>query len=220
MYNILYLLLVLVIILGILEMYVRSRDPPKKNICTGNLTDIEYLNHMIPHHQVAVDISIELQKKTKSPAMQDILRKLIWVQKYEIDLMQELKKTIDREDGMSIPDNMNKTYIYTISDLVYPNKKGLTHTYCDPHFFDPEKHMEHIKHMDLTDEMYIHHMIPHHQVAVDMSKVLLTNTTNDFMIYLAYRIIHSQQEEIILLNNLLHSRLYQSSDQSISFVRQ
>ena len=220
MYNILYLLLVLVIILGILEMYVRSRDPPKKNICMGNLTDIEYLNHMIPHHQVAVDISIELQKKTKSPAMQDILRKLIWVQKYEIDLMQELKKTIDREDGMSIPDNMNKTYIYTISDLVYPNKKGLTHTYCDPHFFDPEKHMEHIKHMDLTDEMNIHHMIPHHQVAVDMSKVLLTNTTNDFMIYLAYRIIHSQQEEIILLNNLLHSRLYQSSDQSISFVRQ
>jgi len=203
-----------------LEMYVRSRDPPKKNICTGNLTDLEYLNHMIPHHQVAVDISIELQKKTNSPAMQDILRKLIWVQKYEIDLMQELKKTIDREDGMSIPDNMNKTYIYTISDLVYPNKKGLTHTYCDPHFFDPEKHMEHIKHMDLTDEMYIHHMIPHHQVAVDMSKVLLTNTTNDFMIYLAYRIIHSQQEEIILLNNLLHSRLYQSSDQSISFVRQ
>ena len=220
MYNILYLLLILIIILGMLEMYVRSRDPPKKNICTGNLTDLEYLNHMIPHHQVAVDISIELQKKTNSPAMQDILRKLIWVQKYEIDLMQELKKTIDREDGMSIPDNMNKTYIYTISDLVYPNKKGLTHTYCDPHFFDPEKHMEHIKHMDLTDEMYIHHMIPHHQVAVDMSKVLLTNTTNDFMIYLAYRIIHSQQEEIILLNNLLHSRLYQSSDQSISFVRQ
>jgi len=220
MYNILYLLLILIIILGMLEMYVRSRDPPKKNICTGNLTDLEYLNHMIPHHQVAVDISIELQKKTNSPAMQDILRKLIWVQKYEIDLMQELKKTIYSEDGMSVQNNMNKTYIYTVSDFVYPNKKGLTHTYCDPHFFDPEKHMEHIKHMDLTDEMYIHHMIPHHQVAVDMSKVLLTNTKNDFMIYLAYRIIRSQQEEIVLLNDLLNSKLYQSSQQSMSLVRQ
>lgn len=220
MYNILYLLLILIIILGMLELYVRSRDPPKKNICTGNLTDLEYLNHMIPHHQVAVDISIELQKKTNSPAMQDILRKLIWVQKYEIDLMQELKKTIYSEDGMSVQNNMNKTYIYTVSDFVYPNKKGLTHTYCDPHFFDPEKHMEHIKHMDLTDEMYIHHMIPHHQVAVDMSKVLLTNTKNDFMIYLAYRIIRSQQEEIVLLNDLLNSKLYQSSQQSMSLVRQ
>ena len=220
MYNILYLLLILIIILGMLEMYVRSRDPPKKNICTGYLTDLEYLNHMIPHHQVAVDISIELQKKTNSPAMQDILRKLIWVQKYEIDLMQELKKTIYSEDGMSVQNNMNKTYIYTVSDFVYPNKKGLTHTYCDPHFFDPEKHMEHIKHMDLTDEMYIHHMIPHHQVAVDMSKVLLTNTKNDFMIYLAYRIIRSQQEEIVLLNDLLNSKLYQSSQQSMSLARQ
>ena len=46
-------------------------------------------------------------------------------------------------------------------------------------------------------------MIPHHQVAVDMSKKLLKNTKNDFMIHLAYRIIRSQQEEIILLHNLL-----------------
>ena len=30
-------------------------------------------------------------------------------------------------------------------------------------------------------------MIPHHQVAIDMSKVLLKNTKNDFMIYLAYK---------------------------------
>ena len=36
------------------------------SVCTDNLTDIEYLEHMIPHHQVAVDISLMLQKKTKS----------------------------------------------------------------------------------------------------------------------------------------------------------
>ena len=56
----------------------------------------------------------------------------------------------------------------------------------------------------LSDLEYLEHMIPHHQVAVDMSKKLLKNTTNDFMINLAYRIIRSQQEEIILLNDLLH----------------
>jgi len=32
-------------------------------ICSDNLTDNEYLEHMIPHHQVAVDISVMLQKK-------------------------------------------------------------------------------------------------------------------------------------------------------------
>ena len=59
--------------------------------------------------------------------------------------------------------------------------------------------------MKLNDEMYIDHMIPHHQVAVDMSKVLLKNTTNDFMIYLANRIIRSQQAEIIILKDLKNS---------------
>ena len=51
-----------------------------KNICKDNLTDKEYLEHIIPHHQVAVDISIMLQKKSKYVKMQDILRKLIWIQ--------------------------------------------------------------------------------------------------------------------------------------------
>ena len=48
----------------------------KKDVCRGTLTDREYLEHMIPHHQVAVDISIILQKITKSPYMQHILDQL------------------------------------------------------------------------------------------------------------------------------------------------
>ena len=31
--------------------------------CDVNIDDIGYLTHMIPHHQVAVDISYMLQKK-------------------------------------------------------------------------------------------------------------------------------------------------------------
>ena len=65
-----------------------------KNICRGYLTDIEYLEHMIPHHQVAIDISVELQRITKSPLMHEILRKLIYNQKMEIYLMNEMKKKL------------------------------------------------------------------------------------------------------------------------------
>ena len=54
----------------------------------------------------------------------------------------------------------------------------------------------------LTDIEYLEHMIPHHQVAVDMSKVLLKNTNKDYMVFLAYRIIRKQQEEIYLLNEM------------------
>lgn len=170
------------------------------SICTDNLTDIEYLEHMIPHHQVAVDISIMLQKKTKSAKMQKILRELIRIQTYEIEMMKMMKKKFPEKVSEDI--NNNK-YIKTGSDFMKPNKLGLTQTYCDPHFFDPEEHMKHMQHMKLDDKMYLEHMIPHHQVAVDMSKILIKNTKNDFMLSLAYNIIKSQQEEIIMLNNYL-----------------
>ena len=180
----------------------------KGNICRGYLTDKEYLEHMIPHHQVAVDISILLQKKTKNPEMQDILRKLIWVQNYEIQLMRDMAKGLPENDMSTSEINMVRNYTITKGDLIKPNKIGLTKTYCDPHFFDPKKHMEHMKHMKLDDKMYIKHMIPHHQVAIDMSKVLLKNTKNDFMTYLANRIIRSQNAEIILLNDMLSKKRY------------
>lgn len=176
--------------------------------CRTDLTDREYLLHMIPHHQVAVDISVLLQKTSKSPKMQEIFRQLIWTQRYEIKMMEEMLDVLP--DDMSGPGKMNRYYQSTITDFISPNKLGLTRTYCDPHFFDPEAHMKHMEHMKLDDKMYLEHMIPHHQVAVDMSKKLLKNTENDFMIYLAYRIIRSQQEEIIMLQDLLDPRNYRA----------
>ena len=196
--------LILILILLMLSKYSVKENYNEDNVCRGKLTDKQYLDHMIPHHQVAVDISIMLQKITKSPEMQEILRKLIWMQNYEINLMKLALRNLPSND-MSIDTGMNKKYIPTISDYMEPNKLGLTKTYCDPHFFDPKAHMKHLEHMKLNDKTYLEHMIPHHQVAVDMSKVLIKNTENDFMIYLAYRIIRSQQDEIILLNDLLQS---------------
>ena len=209
------ILICFILVLSILILFfiptntqVHSHHQTKSNICRGYLTDKEYLEHMIPHHQVAIDISILLQKKTKNPEMQDILRKIIWVQNYEIKLMQDMMKGLPENDMTISEIDTVRNYTITIGDLTKPNKVGLTKTYCDPHFFDPKKHMEHMKHMKLDDEMYIKHMIPHHQVAVDMSKVLLKNTKNDFMIYLANRIIRSQNAEIILLNDMLSKNHY------------
>ena len=197
------LLLLFIIIVAIYLICQKSIEYFNNDPCDYNLTDIDYLKHMIPHHQVAVDISYMLQKISKSVAMQNILRKIIWIQEYEISLM---KTAMDSLQFMSVSNqnmNMNKTYKNTIGNHIEPNKLGLTNTYCDPHFFNPKKHMEHMKHMKLNDKMYIEHMIPHHQVAVDMSKKLLKNTKNDFMIQLAHRIIQSQQAEIVLLTDLL-----------------
>ena len=65
-------------------------NSPGSNPCTDKLTDIEYLEHMIPHHQVAIDMSILLQPISKNPIMQEFFRKIIWQQNYEIEVMTEM----------------------------------------------------------------------------------------------------------------------------------
>ena len=82
---------------------------------------------MIPHHQVAVDISILLQKKTKNPMMQKILRELIWTQNYEILLMKDILNNnvlnITREN------KIKQKYKPTITDFEKPNYLEISNTY-------------------------------------------------------------------------------------------
>ena len=179
--------------------------------CRVVLSDNEFLRHMITHHQMAIDISIQHIKNTKNDIIMKILRELIFTQKYEIILMlAELTHKTDNITTMAINNNDNKqriAFIPTISSFMYPNTIGLTNTYCDPAFFtvNNNKHQHNDMHNITTDKQYILHMIPHHQVAVDMCKILLQNTKSDFLIYLSYRMIREQEAEIILLNDLLNT---------------
>lgn len=91
----------------------------KTNICIDNLTDHEYLTHMIEHHNVAIDISIILQKKSKSVKIQEILRKLIWTQNYEIIMMKDLLNNLPINISCDINNNI---YNKTLSDFIKPNK--------------------------------------------------------------------------------------------------
>jgi uncharacterized protein (DUF305 family) len=196
------LTIIIILLLLLIIFYLFIKKEEFKNICTSKLSDIEYLEHMIPHHQVAIDISRILQAKTNWPELQQLLRELIWTQELEIEIMYLM---LDRLPNR-ISDNkvkMNKLYVSTFSDFIKPNKLGLTNVYCDPIFFNPKEHMKHLS--NINDDSYFDHMIPHHQVAVDMSKILLQNTNNDMMIWLAYRIIKNQQHEIIILDNLRKS---------------
>lgn len=171
--------------------------------CRTTLTDNEYLQHMIPHHQVAVDVSVQHLTRTKNDVLANVLRTLIWTQQYEIQLMRTaLHKPFAHVSDIRAS---NEAVQQTTFSNLYPNQIGLSNTACDPHFFDPVGHKAHAEQM-VTDKAYIDHMIPHHQVAVDMSKRLLEHTRSDFMTYLAYRIIRSQEAEIKLLHDLKSSQ--------------
>lgn len=189
-----FIFLIFIVILIIIFNIPKKSEP---TICNKQLSDTEYINHMIAHHEVAVHMSETQLHNTKDPIILNMLRNLIRLQKYEINLMKDSIIIDKLNDDMSKNIKMDTSYISTEGDFTKPNTLYLSKTYCDPGFFNM-KHYEN----GMTDDMYIHHMIPHHQVAVVMSKQILKTTRNDFIIDLAYKIIHNQQLEISKLHSL------------------
>ena len=82
---------------------------------------------------------------------------------------------------------------------------------CNPLFFKPDDHSKHMEHMEITDRSYLEHMIPHHQVAIDMSKRLLLHTNNTYLISFCRELIIKQQGEIYYMNNLLENKYIHNS---------
>tara|TARA_Y100001958_G_C21105001_1_gene453768 strand:+ start:96 stop:704 length:609 start_codon:yes stop_codon:yes gene_type:complete len=171
--------------------------------CTGVLSDIEYLKHMIPHHQVALDMSKLLLPKSKNPLILHLCRDIIRKQSYEIWEMEMLKQKINDP----ITDNSNWTIdcYQTKLEKFNPIMSKANEGECNPLFFKPNDHMEHMQHMEINDNSYLKHMIPHHQVAVDMSKRLLLHTNNSYLLDFCRKLIIDQQGEIYYMNNLLNN---------------
>ena len=64
----------------------------------------------------------------------------------------------------------------------------------------------------LTNIQYLEHMIPHHQVAIDMSKRLLLHTNHSYLSEFCRKLIIEQQGEIYLMNNLLTNKYIHNSE--------
>lgn len=201
-----YFVLFIVLLLILTYLFLINIKQPftQPNPCTDYLSDIEFLEHMIPHHQVAIDMSLLLQPITKNPLMKEICRKIIWQQNYEISVMTVMLEGIPSSVSKS-RDNMKRNYEKTKLEYYYPVKSSSGIGGCDPLFFKPNDHMAHMEHMETTDKSYLEHMIPHHQVAIDMSNRLLKHTKNDFMKGLCYDIIREQQYEILKMNEMLEN---------------
>jgi len=179
------------------------------NPCTDKLTDIEYLEHMIPHHQVAIDMSELLEPNTNNPIMLHLCRDIIRKQGYEIWEMEIMKRKL--ADTVFSKEKGKKPYEKTKLERFYPIMSKSKDGDCNPLFFKPDDHMKHMEHMEVNDRSYLEHMIPHHQVAIDMSKRLLLYTNNSYLIDFCRKLIIDQQGEIFYMNNLLKNTFnYQS----------
>jgi uncharacterized protein (DUF305 family) len=175
--------------------------PIGSNPCTDNLSDIEYLIHMIPHHQVAIDMSNMLTPNTKNPQMLHLCRDIIRKQGYEIWEMTQMKNKLSSTIFDNIPNNVE--VFKTKMDIHAPKMSQARDGNCNPLFFKPNDHMKHMIGMDVTDKSYLEHMIPHHQVAIDMSRRLLLHTNHPYLMDFCRKLIIDQQGEIFHMNSLL-----------------
>jgi uncharacterized protein (DUF305 family) len=63
-------------------------DGSMQGMMGGNALDAMFLKMMIPHHQMAVDMSDEALSKAEHPELRDIAQKIRDEQSSEIELMQ------------------------------------------------------------------------------------------------------------------------------------
>jgi len=179
------------------------------NPCTDILTDIEYLEHMIPHHQVAIDMSHMLIPNITDPIILHLCREIIRKQKYEIWEMGIIKKNIN--DTIFADIKGHKEKFKTKLDHHEPILSKAEQGPCNPLFFKPNDHSKMMVGMQLSSRSYLEHMIPHHQVAVDMSRRLLLHTNHPYTMDFCRKLIIDQQGEIFYMNSLLKNKYHYSS---------
>ena len=50
------------------------------HLCHGKVTDDQFLEHMIPHHQMGIDMAQQVSKYSTNPAILTMARDIIWSQ--------------------------------------------------------------------------------------------------------------------------------------------
>jgi len=155
-------------------------------VYTGE-ADVDFVRGMIPHHQGAVDMAEAELKFGKDKTLRSLAENIINAQKHEIFVM---KRWMERYDHGTPP--------YTYDSV---KKMGSVQGFMAAH---------HKMHADMqftytgdADIDFAQGMIPHHQGAVDMAKVILKHGENPAIRELASGIINSQNREIALMKSWL-----------------
>lgn len=166
------------------EMMADMENVPK----SGNAA-INFLNGMIPHHQSAVSMSESYLKfGGKNADLKQLAENVIKTQTEEIEQMKKMVEKLeadgsrDEEKEVSYQEEYNKM-------LQTSHKEHHVHTGKDT--------------TQNVDWAFADGMKMHHQMAVDMSKIILDYTEEEDVKQLAENIIKTQEEEIEQMDKIL-----------------
>lgn len=142
--------------------------------------DLQFIDQMIMHHEGAIMSSEHMISASGRPELRKLAQSIEKSQSKQIDQMQEMRNNwypnAGRTFGMTDPARMEEMMGCSMQEMVGGNA---------------------------TDEMFLRMMIPHHQMAVDMSEKALKEAGHPELKDLARKIQDEQSAEIELMQRYL-----------------
>ncbi len=144
-----------------------------------NSIDQHFIEQMIPHHDGAIAMANLALEKATRPKIKTLAQAILKAQTAE---NQEMRSWYQDWFGKSVPTGTNLGMGGMMS-------QGGMH-------MGSTQDIEALKNASDFDKEFIEQMIPHHQMAIMMARMLETGTNRPEMQQLAKNIIKSQSEEI------------------------
>jgi uncharacterized protein (DUF305 family) len=193
---------------------ILTYDKTHSDPCGNYISGRDFLKHMIPHHQVAIDMSKEVLKNSTDFSIIYLARNIIFKQSDEILFMENyLLSNIPNISKNNIKDKEIKIELSNQFTTWYPKKSRADNYQCGLHHFSTRVAKHHLNGKILTNKKYLDHMIYHHDVAIEMSDRLIKHTNNPGLLSFANEIVKAQRYEIWLMKSYLNddSHMPQSS---------
>src|SRR5215217_4357259 len=145
--------------------------------------DLQFIDEMIPHHEGALMSSEHMISNSERPELRQLYENIQKSQSEQIEQMQEWRKEW-YPDAEQPPGMMGEGQ--TGSMMGNGMMQGMMNGGS----------MQDMMGSDVTDSMFLRMMIPHHQMAVDMSKQALDKAEHPELKELAQTIIAEQSADI------------------------
>jgi len=160
-------------------------DPKISSKPSGTPKEQAFLQGMVPHHMMAIEMAQMAQQMATKPEIKQLASSIITSQGGEIEKMNAIYGRLFAGAALK-PDKMAH------------DKMGLTMEEAGMGMTDKE--MQAMMGAKPFDREFIDMMIPHHQGAIRMARVVLASTKDPEVRSLAQAIVTAQSKEIMDMN--------------------
>ncbi|BAY59449.1 hypothetical protein NIES2135_63260 (plasmid) [Leptolyngbya boryana NIES-2135] len=162
-------------------------NPSQPRVMMGQM-DQHFIQMMIPHHESAIAMADLALTRAKRP---DIKRLAETIKQDQTREIQQMRTWYKQWYGTEVP----KMSMGNMGMMGHGQGMGNMSTHSGM-MADTEMQLETLRTAPDFDQAFIREMIPHHQMAVMMSQMLLNGTNRPELRSLAQSIIQSQTAEI------------------------